>query len=166
MRIRVARLCLLGMQIGNRCWVRKISVPRNPWDIALGNHVALDDNVVLLTNGARASAPRLTIGNNTYVNRYTMFDASERIEIGQNCMIGPFCYITDHDHAHAPDQLIQEQPLTSKAVRIGSNVWLGAGAIVLKGVVIGDNAVIAAGAVVTKDVPPNAKVAGVPARVI
>lgn len=49
---------------------------------------------------------------------------------------------------------------------IGNDVWIGSGAIVLRGVSVGDGAVIAAGAVVTKDVPPYALVAGVPARII
>lgn len=49
---------------------------------------------------------------------------------------------------------------------IGNDVWIGAGAIVLKGVTIGNGAVIGAGAVVTRHVRPNEKVAGVPARVI
>jgi acetyltransferase-like isoleucine patch superfamily enzyme len=45
-------------------------------------------------------------------------------------------------------------------------VWLGANVTILQGVTIGDNAIIAAGAVVTKDVPANAIVGGVPAKVI
>lgn len=53
-----------------------------------------------------------------------------------------------------------------KPVKIGKNVWVGAHATILPGVMVGDNAVIAAGAVVTKDVPANAVVAGVPAKVI
>jgi acetyltransferase-like isoleucine patch superfamily enzyme len=92
-----------------------------------------------------------------------MFDASEEIAVGSDCMIGPFCYITDHDHGADPHSLIRSQPLVGKAVRIGNNVWVGAGVIILKGVNIGDNAVIGAGSVVTKSVDPGAKVAGVPA---
>lgn len=49
---------------------------------------------------------------------------------------------------------------------IGNDVWIGSGAIVLRGVKVGDGAVIGAGAVVTKDVPPYAIVVGNPARVI
>ena len=49
---------------------------------------------------------------------------------------------------------------------IGNDVWVGAGAQILRGVVVGDGAVIAAGAVVTKDVPPYAIVGGVPAKII
>jgi acetyltransferase-like isoleucine patch superfamily enzyme len=49
---------------------------------------------------------------------------------------------------------------------VGNNVWIGYGACVLRGVTIGDNAVVGTNAVVTRDVPANAVVAGVPARLI
>jgi maltose O-acetyltransferase len=165
-RLRIARLRLLGAQIGRRCWIRRVHVPRNPWDIMVSDAVALDDHVVLLSTGSRANAPRLVIGSGTYVNRFTMFDASERIEVGCNCLIGPFCYITDHNHGMEIGTPIAQRPLVSCAVRIGNNVWIGAGAIILKGVTIGDGAVIGAGAVVTRPVRSNAKVAGVPARIL
>jgi len=166
MRFRIMRLRLLGANIGARCWIRRISVPRNPWDVVIGDGAALDQNVILLATGPRKSQPRIVIGRGTYCNRFTMFDASERIEVGRDCMIGPFCYITDHDHGYLPDKAVGEQPLLSSAVRIGRNVWLGAGVTVLKGVTIGDNAVVGAGAVVTRHVPPGRKVAGVPASEI
>lgn len=153
----------LGVRLEGYAWLRHISVPRNWSDIELGRGVALDDGVVLLSTGAPAPG-RIRIGGNTYINRYTIVDASERIEIGERCMIGPHCYITDHDHGHAPGTPVAEQALQGKRVRIGRNVWIGAGAIVLKGVTIGDGAVIAAGAVVTRDVAAGAKVGGVPAR--
>ncbi len=95
-----------------------------------------------------------------------MIDASDRIEIGQNTMIGPFCYITDHDHGMSNDIPVNQQPLKGAPVQIGRDVWLGAGVIVLKGVVIGDGAIVGAGSVITKDVPAGAKVVGVPARQI
>jgi maltose O-acetyltransferase len=165
-RLRIIRLRLLGVRIGRRCWVRRIHVPRNPWDIVIADGVALDDYVVLLTTGSRRNSPRLVIDGGTYVNRFTMFDASESIEVGHNCLIGPFCYITDHNHGMEIGTPIAQRPLVSCAVRIGNNVWIGAGAIILKGVTIGDGAVIGAGAVVTRPVRSNAKVAGVPARIL
>jgi len=165
-RLRIARLRLLGVRIGLRCWIRRVYVPRNPWDIVIGNGVGLDDNVVLLTSGSRRKEARLVIGGGSYVNRFTMFDASEQIEVGSNCLIGPFCYVTDHDHGTDLPYLMAEQPLFSKPVRIGSNVWVGAGVIILKGVTIGNDAVIGAGAVVTRDVGCGETVAGVPARLI
>jgi acetyltransferase-like isoleucine patch superfamily enzyme len=142
-----------------------ISIPQNWNDISLEAGACLDYGVILLCTGHR-KANRLVIRAGTYVNRYTVLDASDRLEIGANCMIGPHGYLTDHDHGHSPGKLISEQPLVSAPVRIGNNVWLGAGVIVLKGVTIGDNAVVGAGSVVTKDVPAGTKVAGVPAKLI
>jgi maltose O-acetyltransferase len=165
-RLRVVRLRLIGMQIGHKCWIRRIRVPRNPWDIAIGDEVSLDDGVVLLTTGLRTARPRLTIGAGSYVNRFTIFDASERIELGRNCLVGPFCYITDHDHAHAKGRSIRDQLLVGASVLVGDDVWIGAGVIILKGVRIGHGAVIGAGSVVSHSVEPFAKVAGVPAEAI
>lgn len=166
MRLRIARLRLLGAQIGDRCWIRRVRVPRNPWDLVLSDGVALDDGVILLSSGERGRQPKIHIGARTYVNRYTMFDASDRIEVGNDCMIGPFCYITDHDHAAGAEGRRADQPLVSLSVTIGPNVWIGAGAIILKGVQIGANAVIGAGAVVTRSVDESKVVAGIPARSI
>ena len=163
-RIRIMRLRLLGVRLGRACWIRRIHVPRNPWDIVIDDMVALDDEVVLLTTGARNARPRLRIGRSTYVNRFTMFDASVSISIGAQCMIGPYCYITDHDHGVDEQGPISAQALVEAPVMVGNNVWIGAHAVILKGVSIGDNAIVGAGAVVTTDVGPGERVAGVPAR--
>lgn len=163
-RLRIMRLRMFGARIGRQCWIRRIHVSRNPWDIELDDGVALDDEVVLLTTGTRSAQPRLRIGRSSYVNRFTMFDASLSIRIGAECMIGPYCYITDHDHGAADAGPVAAQALVEAPVTVGNNVWIGAHAVILKGVRIGDNAVIAAGAVVTADVGPGERVAGVPAR--
>jgi maltose O-acetyltransferase len=162
-RLRRRWLRLRGVQMGRGCWIQAIQVPRNPRDIVLEMEVALDDNVVLLSTGEERDLPRIRIGSHTYVNRFTMLDASESIVVGERCMIGPSCYITDHDHGTKTDELVSLQPLRSAPTCIGNNVWIGAGAIILKGVTIGDGAVVAAGAVVTKDVAGGTIVAGVPA---
>lgn len=164
MRFRIAWLRLIGMKIGRRCWVRKINMPRNPWDVHLRPGAALDDHIVLICSGERKDQRRIDIGENVYINRFTIIDASDSIVIGADTMIGPNCYITDHDHGTEEGLAIKDQPLVAAPVQIGSNVWLGAGVCVLKGVQIGDNAIIGAGAVVTKNVPSNARVAGVPAK--
>jgi acetyltransferase-like isoleucine patch superfamily enzyme len=64
------------------------------------------------------------------------------------------------------DQRIDEQGVSTKAVTIGDDVWIGANAVILPGVTIGRHAVVAAGAVVTKDVPDNCVVGGVPAKIL
>lgn len=162
-RVRRAWFNALGARI-TRGRLARIHIPRNPWDIELDD-VALDDDVVLLTSGPRGGAPRIRIGPGTYVNRWTMFDASERIEVGAGVMIGPYCYITDHDHGIAPGS-IPEQPLVGAPVSIGDGAWLGAGVTVLKGVTIGPGAVIGAGSVVSRDIGPNTIAVGAPARSI
>lgn len=165
---RWRRLCfrLRGVQFGRGCWIQSIEIPRNPQSIVLGDEVALDNHVVLLATGSPRAHPQIRIGSRTYINRFTMLDASESIVIGERCMIGPSCYITDHDHGTRAGDAVASQPLKSVRTSIGNDVWIGAGAIVLKGVTIGDGAVIGAGAVVTADAPAGAILVGVPARVV
>jgi acetyltransferase-like isoleucine patch superfamily enzyme len=163
-RLRRWWLAQRGVRVGRDCWIQRVMVPRNPWDIRLGEGVMLDQNVVLLSTGDQIGHPRIQLRRQVYVNRFTVVDASERIEIGPHTMIGPHCYITDHDHGFEPDSLVKEQPMPSAPVTIGEDAWIGAGATILKGVSIGAQAVVGAGAVVTEDVEPGAKVAGVPGR--
>jgi maltose O-acetyltransferase len=90
-----------------------------------------------------------------------MIDASGS---GSNCIISPFCYTTDHDRGTPYILKEAEQKLINKPVVIGNSVWLGAGAVVLKGVTIDDGAVFGANAVVSRDVGNHETVTGVPAR--
>lgn len=165
-RLRIAWLRLLGARIGRRCRFMAIEVPRNPWDMDIADGVALDSGVILLSTGLRNSSPRIKIGEHVYVNRHTMFDASCSIKIGANVMIGPYCYITDHDHEANDNNSLRTQGFIEEPVSIGPNTWLGAGAIVLKGVSIGEGVVVGAGSVVTKSIPSGARVAGSPARLL
>ena len=64
------------------------------------------------------------------------------------------------------DKRIDEQGVSTSAVIIEDDIWVGANAVILPGVTIGHHSVVAAGAVVTKDVPPHSLVAGIPARII
>lgn len=146
--------------------LKRISVPRNPWDIEIGSDTYIDDFTVLLVSGDTKNIPKIRIGQKCGFNRFSVIDASESIEIKDYVRVGPNCYITDHDHGSDLSIPVGIQPLISKPVMIGYDVWIGAGAIILKGVKIGDQAVIAAGAVVTKDVPAREIHGGVPAKKI
>lgn len=57
-------------------------------------------------------------------------------------------------------------PIIAKPVIIKDDVWIGSNAVIMPGITIGKGAVIGAGAVVTKDVPPNAIVMGIPAKLV
>ena len=164
-RLRNVWFRALGVRMNGYVWMRRVSIPRDWGDVTIGRGASLDDGIVLLCSGERRK-DKIVIRSGTYINRFTMFDASVQIVVGQNCLIGPFCYITDHDHRKESGSLMRLQPLIGRPVRIGDNVWIGAGVIILKGVTIGDGAVVAAGAVVTKNVEAAATVAGLPARSI
>ena len=76
------------------------------------------------------------------------------------------CMLFAFNHQLDPSRPIREQPVESRGITIGADVWLGAGAGVTDGVTVGDHAVVGMSSVVTSDVPPWAVVAGVPARVL
>lgn len=165
-RLRVAWLRALGADLAPGVNLKRVQIPQNPWNIRIGAGTAIDDFTTLLVVAGARGRPRIEIEGGCYINRYVMIDASDHIRIGRDTMIGPHCYITDHDHGTALDQPVAAQPLVNAPVAIGRDVWIGAGATILKGVTVGDQAVVAAGAVVTRDVPPGAIVGGVPARPI
>jgi acetyltransferase-like isoleucine patch superfamily enzyme len=146
-------------------WMRAVEIPRNWGDITLEGEVALDRGVVLLCSGP-AARNKLVIRRGTYVNRYTMFDAHRRLEVGQRCMIGPYCYLTDADHGTDPGVPVKDQPMRPSPLVIEDEVWLGAHVVVLAGARIGRGVVVGAGSVVAGDIPANTVVAGVPARVL
>jgi len=94
--------------------------------------------------------------------------AAEEVRIGSCCLLGANVLVTDSDfHPIEPEgRRYRRDNVRVSPVHIGDNVFLGAGAMILKGVTIGENAVIGAGSVVTSDVPPNTVAAGAPARPI
>lgn len=85
------------------------------------------------------------------------------VTIGAGTQIGPAVQILTADHPRDP-ALRRTGAEFGRPVRIGRNVWIGGGAIILAGVAIGDDAVIGAGSVVTRDVPAGATAIGNPAR--
>ncbi len=105
------------------------------------------------------------LGNNFYANfGVVILDVAE-VHIGDNVMLAPNVQIYTAHHPLDVETRISMLELGS-SVRIGDNVWIGGGAIILPGVTIGENSVIGAGSVVTRDVPPNVVAAGNPCRVI
>jgi acetyltransferase-like isoleucine patch superfamily enzyme len=155
----------LGVKISGYVRLQAVQIPRNWSDITLGSLASLDHGVVLLCSGP-VRGDKLVIGPRTYVNRYTMFDAHEHLEVGQACMIGPHCYFTDANHGVASDLPVRQQRMQAAPLIIEDNVWVGAGVVVLAGTRVGRGAVIGAGSVVTSDIPPNVVAVGVPAQVL
>jgi acetyltransferase-like isoleucine patch superfamily enzyme len=109
----------------------------------------------------------IEIGTDVTLNNDVFLAGDGGITIGDNVLIGPSVQIYSLGHNYQDSsRTIRSQGYSYAAVRIGSDVWLGAGSIVLMGVTIGSGAVVAAGAVVTGDVASFSIVAGVPAKAI
>lgn len=105
------------------------------------------------------------VGKNVFFNFNVCLVDDADIYIGDDCQIGPGCHIVTAQHPISP-VLRKNQLQYNKPVRLGNNVWLGAGAIILPGVTIGDNSIVGAGSVVTHDVEANVIVAGSPAKIL
>ena len=109
----------------------------------------------------------ITLGRNVSINARASLDGgTEGIVIGDDTRIASNVAIYAFNHGIARDRLVREQPVRSRGIRIGSDVWIGANAGITDGVTIGDHAVVAMGAVVMRSVPEWAIVAGSPAKVM
>jgi acetyltransferase-like isoleucine patch superfamily enzyme len=107
------------------------------------------------------------IGAKSVLGQECTISAYERVRIGEQCVIADRAMFIDFDHGMVEvERPIRKQGIYTRPVEVGSNVWIGYGACILRGVRVGDNSVIGTNCVVTKDVPANAVVAGVPARIV
>lgn len=105
----------------------------------------------------------IRLGDGVFLNFNCVFLDVVSIEIGAGTQIGPAVQVYAADHPRDPARRRAGLEF-GRPVKIGANVWIGGGAIVLPGVAVGDDAIVGAGAVVTRDVPAGATVAGNPAR--
>jgi acetyltransferase-like isoleucine patch superfamily enzyme len=107
------------------------------------------------------------IGDKTVLGQECTISAYQRVRIGEQCVIADRAMFIDFDHGVVDvERPIRQQGIYKRDTIVGSNVWIGYGACILRGVRVGDNAIIGTNSVVTGDVPANGVVGGVPARVI
>jgi len=110
---------------------------------------------------------KIHVGNRSAINAWSRIEAVDDIYIGDHVNIGPQVIIYTSDHnVERRDVLIQQQGVSLAPVRIGTDVYIGARAVIRMGVTIHDGAVVGTCAMVTRDVAPYTIVAGVPARPI
>ncbi len=177
----------LFRRCGKRLLIGTNVVIRHPDKIALGDNVTIDDNCLIDGRGAgsegivlgdnvminrncmlQAKAGPIKIGSRTSLGSYSIVSALDRVDIGSAVLIGGRCYFSAgayyFDDVSAP---VMDQGLYAKGpIKIGSNAYFGAGAMVVGGITVGTGSVIGAGAVVVKDVPDRVVVAGNPARIL
>jgi acetyltransferase-like isoleucine patch superfamily enzyme len=133
-------------------------------DVVLGFWMAGAKTIPILLQ-PRDKDALIQIGRGTVIVNGCELIARTSITIGANCRIGAQTLILDADfHGIKPDE--RHKLGLTKPVVIGDNVWVGIGAVVLKGVSIGKDAIIGTHCVVTKDVPDGAIVVGNPMRIV
>jgi acetyltransferase-like isoleucine patch superfamily enzyme len=173
------RLRAMGVELGQDVRFYGMPIVR----MAKGSRILIGDRVVLCSDSRftdlgvnhpvilrtlREDA-KIVIGNDSGISGGSVC-AAVSIELGKECLIGANVTIIDTDfHAIKPEGRRfnrNQHEIGSSAVRIEDNVFIGTGAMVLKGVIIGMNSVVGACSVVVKDVPSNAILSGNSARLI
>ena len=143
------------MRIGQDCTINS-----NFWSNLLG----LYQRTIIIARGEG----KIRIGDRVGISGATIY-AMDRIEIGEDTLIGANVKIVDNDF-HPIDASARRaddrEQIKHKPVIIGKNVFIGMNAIILKGTQLGDGCVIGAGAVVSGVYPPNSVIAGNPAQII
>ena len=139
-----------------------------------GSFASCGKGVRVGQNCSFSGVENISIGDNSSLGSGTrILTTRAKVSIGKEVMFGPAVTIVSGDHRiDVIGKYMREitdaekRPEDDLDVVIEDDVWVGTGAIILKGVTVGRGAVVAAGALVTKDVPPYAIAGGVPARVI
>jgi len=163
-------LKLIGVELGSKCSFRGWP----SFNLANGSKIKIKENCRF---NSRSTSNRIGINHKCMLST---LDKTATIEIGYGCgfsgvSIGSFMKIVIGDNVKVGANVLitdcdwhLEDPRVSepKPVFIGDNVWLGYGAVVMKGVTIGENSIIGINSVVTKDVPANVVAAGNPCKVI
>ncbi len=166
-------------------WTRHFLVPqfdhlgcawqvKKPWNVEVsGRHIRAGDYLHLIcerrtttrlcTWSDEQGQGRITIGDYVLLSPGIQILSAASITLGNNCMLAAHVYMTDSDWHGLYDRTRAPEPA---AILLEDNVWVGYGAMILKGVEIGANSVIGAGSVVTESLPANVIAAGNPARVI
>lgn len=107
----------------------------------------------------------IVMGSKVFFNFNCVVLDCARVTIGNNVLFAPSVQIYTATHPISATER-RKWLESAKPITIGSDVWVGGGAIICPGVSIGDRTVIGAGSVVTRDIPPDVIAAGNPARVI
>jgi acetyltransferase-like isoleucine patch superfamily enzyme len=115
----------------------------------------------------RAHEGEVRIGAKSVLGQECTISSFQHVSIGRECILADRVMLIDFDHGVVEvERPIREQGIYKRDVKVGCNVWIGYGACILRGATVGDNAIVGTSSIVTKDVPDNAVVGGVPAKLI
>jgi acetyltransferase-like isoleucine patch superfamily enzyme len=168
--ILLARLGWAKLRLGDRLELDGIAFirPGVHLEVAPGARLVLgrwswlgDDCKIRVHEGVVEIGAKSVLGQECTVTCF------RRISIGRECIIADKAMMIDFDHGVVDvERPIRAQGIYKRTVEIGHNCWIGYGACILRGVRVGNNCVIGTNAIVTKDVPDNAVVGGIPAKVL
>ena len=157
---------------------------RHPNKIEIGDNVTIDQNCLIDAKGEDNTG--IKIGNGCFVGRNSILSCKNgnislgenvnigfnaevvslsNVDIGTNTMLAAYSYIIGGGHKSDTELPLLEQERCSKGIKIGDDVWIGAGAKVMDGTAIGSHSIIGANAVVTRDIPEYSVAVGIPANV-
>ncbi|RPI71613.1 MAG: acyltransferase, partial [Desulfobacteraceae bacterium] len=128
-------------------------------ELTFSGSVNLFSNVKILV----FPCARMSIGEGSYVAFGTRIFVQDSIEIGRNCAISWDVELADSDFHRVK---FEDARVRRSGIRIGDQVWIGAGSRILKGVTLGNHVTVGAGSVVTRDFPDHSVIAGNPAKLI
>lgn len=161
---------------------------RHSQKIVIGDNSFIDDNVVLDAKGEENEG--IQIGKNVYIGRNTLLSCKEgsiflddycnisancsllsetEVRMGKYCFLAGNCYLVaggNHSYKEVSIPIMFQPSFSKGGIKIGEDVWLGAGVIVLDGISIGKGSVIGAGSVVTGSLDDYSIAVGVPAQKI
>jgi acetyltransferase-like isoleucine patch superfamily enzyme len=166
----LARLGWLKLRLGRRLQTDGLCFICPRVRLELGPHASLRiGRWAWIGHGTkiRVHEGAVSIGAKSVLGQECTISAYQHVGIGRECIVADRVMMIDFDHGVVQvERPIRLQGIYKRDVQVGHNVWIGYGACVLRGVSIGDNSIVGTNAVVTRDVPADAVVAGVPARLI
>lgn len=131
-------------------------------ELVLGEFCSIRSGAVLSPQGGL-----IKLGDGVGVNFYTILYGHGGLDVGSNVRFAAHGVVVPANHGISRCDLpITKQPLVKKGIRIGSDVWIGAGCVILDGVEIGDGVVVGAGSVVASSIGSYVVAVGVPAQVL
>jgi len=150
--------------LGHKVWIDKgVKFMRFPKNIFIFDNVVVKEGVKICSCNDKAI---IRVGKGTTLGYHTFLFASNKIIIGDDCLIAPFVYIVDSNHSIRKGININQQPNQTEAISIGNDVWIASNVTILKGVDIGNGAIVAANSVVNKNIGDNEIWGGSPAKKI
>ncbi len=149
------------VEIGENCFISPLAhIFAEP-----GRKITIGDNCFIAAD-CTLHGP-LEIGNEVAINHHCILDGGRvGIKLHDQVRMAAYCHLYAFDHGMALDEPIYKQPVRSKGIEIGRDVWLGAHVGIKDGIKIGDQAIVGMHSMVTKDVKEKMIVAGNPAKFI